>query len=466
MNRNWLFSSDRNIRTKAIGLYQEIETNPFVCPHGHVDPYLFVDPNYQFNSPAEFFIIPDHYILRMLYSQGIPLSFLNPNDEMENNVEENHRKIWQLFADNFHLFNATPSGLWLQHEMETIFNINQKLNNLNAQEIYDQINEKLALPEFRPRALFNRFNLEVLATTDSATDTLDAHKKISLSGWNGKIIPTFRPDAVVDITASNWVDEIRKLSVVSNINIVDYSSFIQALEQRRAFFKANGATATDHACLTPFTENLSPNEVEAIFQKGLAHTVNKKEAVRFGGHMLIEMARMSAEDGLVMQLHTGSYRNHNPYIYTQFGPDMGADIPTRTEFTINLKPLLDRFGNHPNLRLVLFTLDESTYSRELAPLAGHYPALRLGPPWWFLDSINGIERFLNSVVETAGIYNLAGFNDDTRAFPSIPTRHEVWRRVTCNWIAGLWARKIITEEDAHQMAQALAYDLVKQTYNL
>ncbi len=476
---NRYFSADPAQNSAAVELYAGVKDLPLVCPHGHVDPQLFADPDYQFGSPVDLLIIPDHYIFRMLYSQGISLDELgipkqppskSPPDasggDLKSVGERDHREIWRTVCERWHLFRATPTGIWLRDELADVFGIELKLNRANADAIYDEIEAKLQSDAFRPRALYERFNIEVLATTDAATDDLRQHQAIRESGWGGRIIPTFRPDAVVNIDAPGWRDNIERLSAVSGVTISDFSSYIQALESRRACFKALGATATDHAATTAYTEKLSDAEAEAVFRRALQGEADAKDAARFNGHMLIEMARMSCDDGLVMQLHIGSWRNHNPHIYSAYGPDMGADIPIRSEFTKNLKPLLDRFGNRRDLTLVLFNLDETTYSRELAPLAGHYPILRLGPPWWFFDSWLGMTRFLDAVVETAGIYNLAGFNDDTRAYPSIPARHDVWRRVCADWLAGQLVRGFIDEEDAHDMIRALAYDLAKQTYKL
>ena len=476
--RNRYFSHDPAQNRAALGLYTSVVDLPLVCPHGHVDPRLFADPDYQFGSPVDLLIIPDHYIFRMLYSQGIALDdlgipFLPPSKSPPNELggdfsagAPGHRAIWQRVCEHWRLFRATPTGIWLRDELADVFGIELKLSGANAMAIYDAIEAKLKGPDFRPRALFERFNIEVLATTDAATDTLEHHKKIRESGWGGRIIPTFRPDGVVNIDAPGWRENIDRLSAVSGVTVSDYGSYIQALEQRRDFFKAMGATATDHAALTAYTERLNDSEADRIFQRGLRAEATAKDAARFTGHMLVEMARMSSEDGLVMQLHIGSWRDHNPQIHRDYGRDMGADIPIRSEFTKNLKPLLDRFGNRRDMTLVLFNLDETTYSRELAPLAGHYPILRLGPPWWFFDSWLGMTRFLDDVVETAGIYNLAGFNDDTRAYPSIPARHDVWRRVCADWLAGQLLRGFVDEEDAHAMIRALAYDLAKQTYRL
>jgi len=467
-------SAHGEARSLARELYEPVASLPIISPHGHVDPRLFADPQATFGSPADLFIIPDHYVTRMLYSQGIPLEELGimsyelgksaiPNSQP---LIPNHRKIWQLFCANFHLFRGTPSGIWLTHELSEVFGITEKPSAANADRLYDLIAEKLAAPEFSPRALFERFNIEVLCTTDAATDRLEHHQTIKASGWQGQICPTFRPDAVVNFDAPNWRQNIDKLSAVSEIDITNYQSFIRALEQRREFFKSMGATATDHAALTPATAELPPVEAEALFQRALKGETDANDAARFTAHMLMEMARMSIEDGLVMQLHPGSLRNHNRMIFEKFGLDKGCDIPLQTEYTRNLLPLLNRYGNDSRLTLILFTLDETSYSRELAPLAGHYPALKLGPPWWFHDSLNGMARYFDQVMETAGLYNTAGFNDDTRAFCSIPARHDVWRRASANWVAGLVARHIVDMADAQEMITELAVGLAKKAYKL
>ena len=464
LNPDRFFSSDPAHRTAARELYAAVKNLPLVCPHGHVDPRIFADPDYQFGSPTELLLVPDHYVFRMLYSQGISLEALGVHKPGAPTPDPRH--AWQLFAENFYLFHGTPTGIWLNDEFANVFGITEKLTGENAQKIYNQIDARLKAPTFKPRALYQQFNIEVLCTTDAATDSLVYHQQIRDSGWDGVILPTFRPDAVINIGASGWKTNIDKLERVTNSSISNYRSFIAALEDRRAYFKSMGATASDHAALTALTLELTPAEADSIFQQALKGEVTAEDATRFCAHMLVEMARMSVEDGLVMQLHVGSYRNHNQIIFEDFGSDMVADIPIATEFTRNLKPLLDRFGSNPGLTLLLFNLDESTYARELAPLAGHYPAIKLGPPWWFHDSLNGMRRYFDRIMETAGIYNTAGFNDDTRAYPSIPARHDLWRRAACDWVASLLVRHIIDEDDAHQMAGALAYDLAKSAYKL
>lgn len=460
------FGPDPRQKEVAMQLYKTVADLPLICPHGHVDPRLFADPDYTFGNPAELFITPDHYVFRMLYSQGISLESLGIPRQDGGEVETDSRKIWQTFADHYYLFRGTPTGMWLNHELVSVFGIEDKLTGASARDIYDRIVDKLTQPEFTPRRLFEQFNIEVLCTTDAATDPLEHHQAIRASGWPGRILPTFRPDAVVNIDTSGWTDNIAGLSAVSGIDVHDYQSYIEALENRRAYFKKMGATATDHSAISPYTVQLSPQEADAIFQRALKGESTADDARRFTGHMFMENARMSIEDGLVMQLHPGSYRGHNSPILERFGPDMGADIPVATEYTRNLHSLLNKYGNDPRLSLILFTLDETAYAREMAPLAGHYPSVKLGPPWWFYDSPEGMIRYRQQVVETAGLYNTVGFNDDTRAYPSIPSRHDVWRRVDANWIAGLVVRGMVDMADAEEMIYASAYDLAKKAYKL
>jgi glucuronate isomerase len=465
LNPDRYFSAVPAVREVARELYQQVAALPLVCPHGHVDPRMLAldEP---FPDPATLIVIPDHYIVRMLYSQGVPMERLGIPRTDGGAVEHDPRKIWQLFADHFYLFRGTPSGAWLAHEFEDVFGITEPLGGASAMRIYEAIESKLRQPAFRPRALFDRFNIEVLCTTDAATDSLEHHARIRQSGWKGVVRPTFRPDLVINIRHPQWAREIERLSAATSEPVTNYASYIRALEHRRAFFKAAGATATDHAAETPYTAELSSAEATALFERALGGRATVEDARAFTGHMLVEMARMSTEDGLVMQLHPGSDRNHNALVFEHFGPDRGCDIPLPTEYTRNLKPLLNRYGNDPRLTLVLFTLDETTYSRELAPLAGHYPSVKLGPPWWFHDSIEGMTRFRYQVTETAGIYNTAGFNDDTRAFPSIPARHDLARRVDANFLADLVTRHIVTMDDASEMIRALSYELAKRTYRL
>jgi glucuronate isomerase len=465
LTANRFFDPTPAVRAVARKLYQSVKNLPIISPHGHVDPNLFVENN-PFPNPTELFLIPDHYIYRMLYSQGIPMESLGVRPLDGSSTETNAKKIWKLFGENYHLFRGTPTGAWLNHEFSEVFGIKKRFTASTAIEIYDQINEKLQLAKFRPRALFDRFNIAVLSTTDAATDTLEPHQKIRASGWKGTIIPCFRPDGVTDLKAKNWKANIDLLTQRSGIDVTSYSRFIQALENRRVFFKSMGAVSTDHGVSSPHTREFTKGEGERIFQRALMGQATSEDSAQFTAHMLMEMARMSIEDGLVMQIHPGSDRNHNRIIYDKYGLDKGCDIPMQTEYTHNLKELLNKYGNDPKLTVIIFTLDESTYARELAPLAGHYPAMKLGPPWWFHDSIEGMMRFRSMVTETAGIYNTAGFNDDTRAFVSIPARHDLSRRVDANFLAGLVARHIVELDEAQEMIYDLANGLVKKAYKL
>jgi glucuronate isomerase len=458
------FGPDPAQKEIARELYAKVRDLPLLCPHGHVDPRLFADPEYAFGNPAEVLIVPDHYIFRMLYSQGVPLESLGIPRADGGEAEKDPRKIWRTFAENFYLFRGTPTGMWLNHELVSVFGVTEKLNRDTAQDAYDRIAARLADPEFRPRRLFERFRIEVLATTEGACDPLASHQALRASGWTGRIVPTFRPDDAVQIDAPRWRRNLETLGGLCGFEINTCRQLIRALENRRAFFKTMGATATDQAAQTAYTGALEESEAEAIFRRARKGEATSDDAVRFTGHMAMESARMSLEDGLVMQFHVGAYRNHNPQIYERFGADKGADIPVRGEFTRHLRPLLARYGTDPRLTLILFTLDESTYARELAPLAGHYPAVKLGPAWWFHDSLNGMARYRESVTETAGLYNTVGFNDDTRAFPSIPARHDLSRRVDANWIAGLVARGIVDRSDAEEMILDTAYRLAKKAY--
>ena len=465
LDENRFFDAEAGVRKIARELYEMVKDLPIVSPHGHVDPRLF-SKNKPFPDPTELILIPDHYIFRMLYSQGIPLESLGVPTVDGTPVEQDHRKIWQTFADHYYLFAGTPTGIWLNHEFSVVFGIEEKLNSESAMRIYDQIQEKLKSPEFLPRAMFERFNIEVLSTTDAAADTLEEHKKIKDSGWEGRIVPCFRPDAVVNLDMPNWRDELERLSGVCGYAIDSYDKLMQALRERRDFFIEMGAVSTDHAALEPYTAELSAEEADALFRKAISGETTAEDAKRFTGHMLMEMARMSIEDGLTMQIHPGSLRNHNEVIFNRFGLDKGCDIPLATEYTRNLRPLLNKYGNDPRLTLIVFTLDESNYARELAPLAGHYPAMKLGPAWWFHDSLEGMMRYRMNVTETAGFYNTVGFNDDTRAFPSIPARHDLARRVDANFTARLVARHIIDMNDARKIIRALSRDLVKKAYHL
>lgn len=459
------FDPDPRLRNIAHALHEETSQLPLVCPHGHVDVGLLAR-NEPFPEPTALLITPDHYILRMLHSQGVPLERLGVRARDGTVQEGDPRAVWRLFAAHYHLFRGTPSAAWLDYELHELFGVRKRLDAGTAETVYDAVAERLASPEYRPRALFERFRIEALATTDAATDTLEDHAALKESGWKGRVIPTFRPDALFRISSTGWRSELAKLTGAHGPAVVDFQGLLNALAERRAFFRSLGATATDHGVTQPFTEHLPADQAERLFQVARDGVATMEDERRFGAHMLMEMARMSVDDGMVMQLHAGVWRDHNLGLHERFGPNVGGDIPIACDYTTGLHALLNAYGDDPRFRLIVFTLDESTYARELAPLAGHYPAMRLGAPWWFHDSIEGMKRFRERTSETAGICNTAGFNDDTRAFCSIPARHDLSRRVDANWLAGLVVRHVISSSDAREMARALAYDLARDAYRL
>jgi glucuronate isomerase len=461
-----LFPADPATRAVARRLYQEVKDLPLICPHGHTDPRWYAE-NSAFPDPARLFVVPDHYIFRMLYSQGMRLEDLGIPTQTGEPVEQDPRAIWRRFAANYHLFRGTPTRMWLDHAFATLFGVEERLSRDTADAIYDKIAARLEDPDFRPRSLYERFNIEVIATTESPLDDLKYHAAIRDSGWSGRVVTAYRPDPVVDPEFPGFRDNVHRFGEIAGCDVSTFSGYREAHRKRRQFFKSFGATSTDHGHPTARTADLSPVEVETLYTRVMAQgQVSQDDAELFRAQMLTEMAALSLEDGLVMQIHPGSLRSHNPALFARFGRDMGADIPTPTNYVHGLKPLLDRYGNERDLTIILFTLDESTYSRELAPLAGHYPCLKLGPAWWFYDSAEGMRRYRELVTETAGFYNTVGFNDDTRAFPSIPARHDVARRVDCAYLAELVVTHRLDEDEAVEVAHDLAYRLAKEAYKL
>jgi glucuronate isomerase len=465
LDEDRLFPIEPAARAIARELYESIRDLPIVSPHGHTDPRWYAE-DAPFPDPAQLFVTPDHYVFRMLHSQGVALADLGVPRADGGPIETDGRTIWRRLAQNYHLLRGTPSRLWLDHTFQTVFGLDRRLSPETADEYYDHIADCLARPEFRPRALFERFGIEVIATTESPLDDLRWHAEVRDSGWGGRVITAYRPDAVVDPEFPGFAANVARLGEIAGCDTATWDGYLEAHRRRRAFFKAHGATSSDHGHPTARTENLARPEAEALFRRALAGQASPEEADRFRGQMLTEMARMSLDDGLVLQIHPGSFRNHSDATMRVFGRDKGFDIPTRTDYVRALKPLLDEVGDRSDLTIILFTLDESTYARELAPLAGVYPALRLGPAWWFFDSPEGMRRFRELTTETAGFYNTVGFNDDTRAFCSIPARHDMARRVDCAYLATLVATGRLAEDEAPEVAHDLAYRLAKQAYRL
>ena len=462
-----LFPTDPAVRALTRELYAAVKDLPIVSPHGHTDPSWFAG-NAPFGDAAELLLRPDHYVFRMLYSQGVSLDTLGIGPAKGS---YDPRAAWRVLAEHWHLFRGTPSRMWLDWVFAEAFGFTAMLGPETADHYFDTITAALASAAFRPRALFDRYNIEVIATTESPLDTLEHHAAIMAEnarpgGWQGRVVTAYRPDPVVDPEFEGFRANLDRFSELTGEDCLTWSGYLAAHRQRRAFFARHGATSTDHGHPTALTADLAPAEAEALFARVVGGSFTPAEADLFRAQMLTEMAGMSLADGLVMQLHPGSFRNHNAAVFARYGRDKGADIPTRTDYVRALKPLLDRYGNEAGLTLILFTLDESVYARELAPLAGHYPCLRLGPAWWFHDSPEGMRRFRLATTETAGFYNTVGFNDDTRAFLSIPARHDLARRIDCGFLAGLVAEHRLADWEAAELAQDLTYNLVKKAYKL
>ncbi|MEO9877407.1 MAG: glucuronate isomerase [Anderseniella sp.] len=465
LHEDRLFPADPDTRAITRRLFAEITDLPLICPHGHTDPAWFAD-NDEFPDPAQLLIVPDHYVLRMLVSQGVDYKALGIAGLDGEPGETDGRKIWRLFAEHYHLFRSTPTRLWLDHTLQELFGIDVPLNASTADACYDQISDCLTQHAFRPRALFDRFRIEVITTTESPIDDLRHHQTIQDSGWNGRVITAYRPDPVVDPDFEGFAENLKELGELTDEDTGTWPGYLAAHRKRRAFFASMGATSTDHGHPTARTADIGGAAAEQLFHRVTQGDASGDDKELFRAQMLTEMAAMSCDDGLVMQIHAGSHRNHNKQVFDLYGRDRGFDIPTQTNYVSALKPLLDRFGMDPRLSIILFTLDETAYSRELAPLAGAYPCLKLGPAWWFFDSADGMLRYREQVTETAGYYNTAGFNDDTRAFPSIPARHDVARRIDCAFLARQVAEHRLREDEAREVVIDLAYGLAKKSYNL
>jgi glucuronate isomerase len=465
-----LFPADPATRAIAQRLYGRIRQLPIISPHGHTDPRWFAR-NEAFSNPSALLIQPDHYVLRMLHSQGVRLDELGVAARDGSAVETDPRRIWALLASHWALFRGTPSRMWLEHVFAELFGLDETLSVANAARFYDHIDTCLQQPEFRPRALFERFNIEVIATTESPLDSLEHHAALADDPWQAaqgraRVLTTYRPDPVVDPQYEGFARNVAHLGELTGEDTLTWNGYLNAHRVRRAYFQRYGATATDHGHPSARTADLSEPACIALFARVIGGDATPDDAELFRAQMLTEMARMSIDDGMVMQIHPGSFRNHSAPALARFGRDIGFDIPTRTDYVTALKPLLDRFGLDPRLSIIVFTLDESSYSRELAPLAGAYPCLKLGPAWWFFDAPEGMRRFRELTTETAGFANTVGFNDDTRAFLSIPARHDVSRRVDCAWLARLVAEHRLPEDEAHEVAHDLSYRLAKKAYRL
>ena len=451
-------------RAVAREVYDAIKDLPLISMHGHVEPEVFAEDR-PFADPAQLLIVPDHYVFRMLASQGVEPARLGVPRRDGGPTETDSRAIWRTFCASWRLFRGTPSRYWLEHELVEVFGVDQVPSAETADAIYDTIAACVADPAFRPRALLDRFNIETISTTDAATSTLEHHAALAVDGLGERVLPTFRPDALAYLDRPTWREDVAALAAVSGVDTGTYDGFLEALRARRAAFVEAGARATDHGHLLADTTPMDDGDARALYARTLDGTVpSAAEVTAFAANLLLAMAEMSCEDGLVMQIHPGVLRDHSAQVWSTYGADKGYDIPVATEYTRSLRPMLDRFGTDPAFRVILFTVDETAFSRELAPIAGTYPSVRLGAPWWFLDSPEGMRRFFDTAVETAGFYNLSGFVDDTRAYASIPARHDLFRRVTAGFLARLVLEHRLGLDEAIETAADVAYHLPKRAY--
>jgi len=459
-----LLPADPAVRAIARELYGAVRDLPIISPHGHVPASLLVE-DAPFGDPASLLVTPDHYVNRLLHANGVSLSDLGVGRGQLS--ETDSRAAWRLLCEHWSLFRATPVRFWMEAELAEIFEVDERPTAANADALYDRIAACLQRPEFRPRALFERFGIEFLATTDDPCDDLAAHRTLAEDPTFGaRVAPTFRPDRYLEPERATWIADVARLGEVAGIETGDYAGYVAALEARRRFFIDHGAVSTDHGHADAMAEPLPEAEATRIYAAALDGTATASESLAFRRHMIVEMARMSCDDGLVMTLHPGSYRNHHPASFETYGMDIGCDIPQTTEFTASLRPLLERFGTHPNLQLILFTLDETVWSRELAPLAGFYPSVYVGAPWWFLDAPDAIRRFRASVTETIGFSRTSGFIDDTRAFCSIPARHDMARRLDAGYLAGLVVEHRLDLDEALETAVALVDEQPRRAFRL
>jgi glucuronate isomerase len=459
-----LLPADPGVRAIARRLYDHVRDLPVIAPHGHVDAALLLEDR-PFPDPAALLVTPDHYVTRLLHADGVALSDLGVG--RGGLSEEASRRAWRLLCERWHVYAGTPVRFWLEAELADIFGVTVTPSAATAEPIYDQIAASLTDDAFRPRALYRRFAISVLATTDDPCADLSAHAALAADpAWHGGVIPTFRPDRYLEPADDGWVQAVGRLGAAADVDTGDYAGYLEALERRRRYFVAHGAVSADHSHADSRTDPLPPAEAARIYRTALAGDASAAEATAFRRHMVLEMARMSCDDGLVMTLHPAVRRNHHGPTFARYGADVGADMPIRVEFTDALRPLLQRFGTHPGFHLIVFTLDETVWSRELAPLAGFYPAVYIGVPWWFLDAPDAIRRFRAAVTETAGLSRTSGFVDDTRAFCSIPARHDMSRRVDAAFLAGLVAEHRIDEQEAADMAVHLVSGQPKAAFKL
>ena len=443
-----LFPSEPTTRAIARTLYESVRNLPILSPHGHVPPQWIAD-DVPFQDPVSLLLSPDHYINRLLHADGVELTSLGVPPATSHLSQSQARAAWASLCSRWPLFRGTPMKYWMEAVLVDVFGVQVRPSAETSDVIYDIIAARIVEPDFRPRALMDRFNIEFMATTDDPCDNLSFHAKLATDQeFHHLVTPTFRPDKYLEPGRREWASLVVKLGEVAGVDTSTYAGWVAAMENRRAYFKAHGAVSSDHAHMDVQTEPLNRDDAERAYAHARIGMISADEAKALQQTMLFEQARMATEDGLTMTLHPAVFRNHHTATFETYGPDVGADIPISVEFTRALHPLLNAFGAHQNFTLVLFTMDETVFSRELAPLAGFYPSVYVGVPWWFIDSPDAIKRFRAATSEHAGFSRTSGFIDDTRAFLSIPARHDMSRRLDSVHLATLVAEHRLEEDEA------------------
>jgi len=459
-----LLPSEPGLRTTARNLYDSVKDLPIISPHGHV-PAQWLADDVPFTDPTSLLITPDHYVNRMLHAHGVELSALGVGQGHLG--DQASREAFRTLCSHWSAYRGTPVRLWFDAQLGEIFGVKVQPSADTADQIYDQIASCIASPEFKPRALYEKFRIEVLATTDDPCDDLGAHQFLrDDQAWHGRVIPTFRPDKYLEPALPSWNADVDRLAEVSGLDTGDYGGFLGAMENRRQYFRDNGAVSSDHSHFDSRTDALEPSEAERIYNLARKGEVTEPEATALRRHLVSEMARMACEDGLVMTLHPGVRRNHHMPTFEKYGADVGTDIPVKMEFTDALRPMLNRYGTHPNFQLVIFTIDETVFSREIGPLAGFYPSVFAGVPWWFIDAPEAIRRFRAAITESAGFAKTSGFIDDTRAFCSIPARHDMSRRLDAGFVAQLVAEHRLNEDEAIEVMHDLVVTNPRRAFKL
>lgn len=459
-----MLPSDPALRSMARELYESVRALPIYSPHGHVPAQWLADDE-PFADPTSLLITPDHYVTRLLHASGIGLDRLGVGQTTFG--PEQSREAFRTLCAHWHLYRGTPVRFWLESELAEIFGLDLAPSAQTADALYDAIAERLATPAFRPRALYQRFGIELLATTDDPCDDLRHHARLAADEtFTGRVVPTFRPDAYLEPARADWNTRIDRLGEVSGVDVDSYAGWVAAMESRRAYFTAHGAISSDHSHADARVEPLDDAEAERLYALGRRGAITPAQADTLRRAFLFEQARMAADDGLVLTMHPAVYRNHHPATFAGYGADVGADIPLQVEFTRAVQPMLAAFGTSPGFHVVFFTIDETVYARELAPLAGFYPSVFVGVPWWFIDAPDAMARFRSSVTETAGFTRTSGFIDDTRAYLSIPARHDLSRRIDAGFLARLVAEHRLSMDEALQSAHELVTGNPRRAFKL